>query len=58
MKRYEAKQIAFGWVIGYFIFFYPMRMIFSFPVIPALLHCILGVGVAIAILLWGVYNEN
>ena len=47
------KQIAMGWLIGYFVFTFPIQMWLPHSLIYSLFHSIFGVAIAL-IILWSV----
>jgi len=50
---FRNREVAFCWVIGYFLFTYPMRMALPHSMIYSLIHTIIGLAVAVGILLLG-----
>jgi len=50
---FRNKEVAFGWVIGYFLLTYPPRMAMPHSMIYSLIHTIIGLAVAVGILLLG-----
>ena len=50
---FRTIDIAFGWVMGYFVFTFPIRMAMPHSLTYSLMHSIIGVSVAVGILLWG-----
>lgn len=47
-----ARINCMGWLFGYFIILAPLNFIYSWDVIPALMHGIIGVAGAIIFLEW------
>jgi len=50
MGGFDGKQLAFGWIVGYFLLTFPIRMALPHDFIYSLFHSILGVSIAIAFL--------
>ncbi len=44
------REMAFGWVISWFVIFSPFYYYFAHSIIWSLMHGIVGVGLAIAFL--------
>ena len=53
----EINLSSYGWIIGYFILFAPIRMIYSYSVLFSLVFSIIGVGGAVLIELWRIYKK-
>jgi len=51
MSRLNGMALAFGWILGYFILTFPIRMAMPHSLVYSLLHSILGLAIAI-VLFW------
>ena len=47
------KALAFGWIVGYFLMFYPFVLLFPHNLIDSLINSIIGLSVAVGILFFG-----
>jgi len=51
------RNIAFAWIIGWFVFLFPIYYAFNGDLVYGLMHSIMGVLGAIIILWVGVQND-